>query len=163
MAAILQLMQDREVCRFEIGQTILEQGGRTGRLYFLIEGEVEVVKDGVRVSTISQPGAAFGEIAALLEGDHTATVRALAPCAFFVIENARETLRTSPPICFHVCELLARRLDALTRYLVDVKQQFQGHDHIGMVDQVLESLLHRQPKGRVRPKESTIRHGELTD
>ena len=65
-----------------------------------------------------------------------------------------------PLICFHVCVLLARRLDSLTRYLVDVKQQFEGHDHIGMVDEVLEALLHRQPKERVRPPESTIRSGE---
>ena len=64
-------------------------------------------------------------------------------------------------MCLHVCELLARRLDSLNNYLVDVKRQFEGHDHIGMVDEVLESLLHRQPRDRIRPKESTIRHGEL--
>jgi hypothetical protein len=59
--------------------------------------------------------------------------------------------------------LLARRLDALNKYLVDVKQQFEGHDHIGMVDEVLDTLLHRQPRNRVRPSESTLRRGELAD
>ena len=163
MSAILQTVRGCQVCRFDAGQKVLDEGGKTHRLYFLIEGTVEVLKDGIRVSTISQPGATFGEISALLEGNHTATVRALSDASFYVIENPREVLRTSPQICFHVCELLARRLDSLTRYLVDVKHQFEGHDHLGMVDEVLEALLHRQPKERIRPSESTIRHGESLD
>ena len=54
-----------------------------------------------------------------------------------------------------------RRLDALNRYLVDIKGQFDGHDHLGMVDSVLETLMRRQMPTRVRPSESTIRHGQL--
>lgn len=160
MSKILQSLQDREVRRFEPGGIVLEQGAQTHLLYVLIDGKVEVVKDGVRVSTISEAGATFGEISVLLNGNHTATVRALTPCSFHVIENPRELLQTSPPICFHVCELLARRLDSLTHYLMDVRKQFEGHDHIGMVDEVLEALLHRQGAGRVRPRESTIRSSE---
>jgi CRP/FNR family transcriptional regulator, cyclic AMP receptor protein len=160
MSEILQLIQDREVRQFEPGQVVMEQGAQTHRLYVLIGGTIEVVKDGVRVSTISEPGATFGEISVLLKSNHTAMVRALTPSSFHILENPRELLQTSPAICFHVCVLLARRLDSLTRYLVDVKQQFEGHDHIGMVDEVLEALLHRQPKERVRPRESTIRSGE---
>jgi hypothetical protein len=34
----------------------------------------------------------------------------------------------------------------LNRYLVDVKAQYEGHDHLGMVDEVLETLMHRQPR-----------------
>jgi CRP-like cAMP-binding protein len=163
MSEVLRLIQGREVRRFEPGQIVLEQGAQTHCLYVLIDGKVEVVKDDVRVSTISEAGAIFGEISALLQGDHTATVRALTLCDFHVLENPRELLQTSPSICFEVCVLLARRLDLLTRYLVDVKQQFEGHDHIGMVDEVLEALLQRQPKERIPPRESTIRSGEPLD
>jgi hypothetical protein len=77
------------------------------------------------------------------------------------VESPREFLNSSPAMCLHLCETMARRLDSLNKYLVDVKQQFEGHDHLGMVDEVLEALLHRQPRARVRPRESTIRHGEL--
>jgi hypothetical protein len=62
-----------------------------------------------------------------------------------------------------VCETLATRLNAMLEYLRDIKHQFEDHDHIGMVDQVLESLVHRQPRARVRPSDSTIRQGELLD
>ena len=50
----------------------------------------------------------------------------------------------------HVAELLARRIDTLNRYLIDVKNQYEGHDHLGMVDDVLGSLMHRQPKGAAK-------------
>ena len=47
-----------------------------------------------------------------------------------------------------MAELLARRLTALTKYLIDVKRQYDGHDHIGMVDDVLGTLMHLQPRRR---------------
>lgn len=163
MSEILSLIQDSEVHRFEPSQIVMEQGAQTHRLYILIDGKVEVVKDDVGIATISETGATFGELSVLLQGKHTATVRALTPCSFHVLEKPLELLQSSPAICYHVCVLLARRLDTLTRYLVDVKQQFEGHDHIGMVDEVLEALLHRQPKQGVRPRESTIRGGETLE
>jgi CRP-like cAMP-binding protein len=161
MSAIIEALRDREIRRFESGETVIRQGDRTERLYVLIEGSVEVLKDDVPVAIASQPGAVFGEMAVLLGGPHTATVRTANPCAFYVVENPRESLKASPAMCLHVSELLARRLDSLNKYLVDVKHQFEGHDHIGMLDEMLETLLHRQPRDRVRPRESTVRHGEL--
>jgi CRP/FNR family transcriptional regulator, cyclic AMP receptor protein len=163
MSSILELIEDGEVRHFETGQVVIDQGDRTNLLFFLIEGAVEVVKDGVTVATSSQPGAVFGELSALLGVNHTATVRALRPCAFQVVRNPREFLKASPIVCLHVCELVARRLDALNKYLVDVKQQFEGHEHLGMVDNVLETLMHRHPVGRVKPSESQIRQTESPD
>jgi hypothetical protein len=41
--------------------------------------------------------------------------------------------------------MTATRLDGLTQYLVDVKGQFAGlSGHLGMVDQILDSLVHHQ-------------------
>ena len=163
MASILELLHDNEVRRFEAGQVVVQQGEKTNLLFFLIEGAVEVVKDGVPVATASQPGVVFGELSALLGGNHTATVRALKSSSFHVVQNPREFLQASPAICLHVCELVARRLDAVNKYLVDVKQQFEGNEHLGMVDNVLETLMHRHPAGRVKPDESKIRQTELPD
>lgn len=163
MGSILEQLRDRELHRFDAGQAVLEQGTRSGRLYILAEGAVEVVKDGVQVAIAAQPGAVFGELSVFLNTAHTATVRTLQASAFYFIENPRALLEASPTMSLHVCELLARRLDAVNRYLVDVKRQFQGHDHIGMVDGVLETLMHRQPARRIRPSDSTIRQGELPE
>lgn len=163
MSAILESMQGREVRRLEAGQVVLQQGEKTDRLYILIQGSVEVLRDDVPVAVASEPGAVFGEMSVLLGTPHTATVRTLTPSAFHVAEDPREMLRSSPALCLHLCELLARRLDSLNRYLVDVKRQFEGHDHLGMVDEVLEALLQRQPRQRIRPRPSGVDDGQLPD
>ncbi len=163
MSAILESLQGREVRRFAAGEFVIRQGETSETLYFLIEGAVEVLKDDVRVASAAQPGQVFGEMAVLLGVPHTASVRTVKPCAFYIVEQPREFLKASPALCVHVCELLAMRLDALNKYLVNVKHQYEGHDHLGMVDEVLEALLHRQPSTRIRPKESTIRHGQLPE
>ena len=163
MSSILDALRDHPVKHFAEGETILAQGGRTGILFILIEGGVEVIKDGVTVATAAKPGAIFGDLSALLGIPHTATVRAVRASRFYVVNDPRAFLEQSPPACLHLCELLARRLDAITKYLVNVKQQFAGHDHIGLVDGVLETLLHREPSRRVQPSESTLRDPEITD
>src|SRR4051812_42476995 len=103
MPSILELIQSGDVRRFDAGEVVIEQGTTTGLLLFLIEGAVEVLKDGVQVATDAEPGAVFGELSALLGCPHTATVRALRPCAFQVVENPRAFLEASPLVCLHVC------------------------------------------------------------
>ena len=146
MSAMLQLIAGHKVQDFAPGDIVMEQGGASGRLLVLIHGEVEILRDNVRVAKASAPGAVFGEMSVLLESAHTATVRALKPSSFAIIENSRQFLGSSAEASLHVARLLASRLDALNKYLVDVKQQYEGHDHLGMVDEVLETLMHRQPR-----------------
>ena len=122
----------------------MEQGSRTGPMLVMLEGEVEVLRDDVRVAKASQSGVVFGEMSVLLNGPHTATVRALKASSFAIVENPREFLTNSAQASLHIAELLASRLDALNKYLIDVKRQYEGHDHIGMVDDVIETLMHRQ-------------------
>jgi CRP/FNR family cyclic AMP-dependent transcriptional regulator len=163
MSAILAALREHPVREFSAGEIVLAQGESTGLLYILIEGTVEVVKDEVTVATASEPGAVFGDLAALLGVPHTAAVRATRPAKFYVVTNPKTLLEQRPEVCLHLCELLARRLDALNKYLIDVKRQFAGHDHIGMVDGVLDALMHRQPRRRVAPPASTIRDPEIAD
>lgn len=148
MASILDQFQNHPVRRFAAGETILVAGEKSGVLLVLADGVVEVRKDDVLVDTVKEPGAVLGEIAALLDDVHTADVIATQPSALYVIERPREFLRDHPEFHLHVSALLARRLGHLVKYLADVRAQYEGHDHIGMVDQVLDTLLHRQPRKR---------------
>lgn len=142
---------------------MLAQGARTGLLFILVEGAVEVIKDGATVATASEPGAIFGDLSALLDGPHTATVCAVRPSKFHVVSNPHELLQQNPAVCLHLCVLLARRLDSLNKYLVDVKQQFAGNGHLGMVDDVLDTLMHRQPRKRIPPPPSTLSSEEIAN
>lgn len=146
MATMLELVAGRPTRSFVTGDAIIEQDSTSGSLLVLMEGEVEILRDNVRMAKVSHPGAVLGEMSVLLGTAHTATVRALKPCRLAVIDEPHQFLAGSADASLQVARLLAKRLDALNKYLVDVKRQYEGHDHLGMVDEVLETLMHRQPR-----------------
>lgn len=160
MASIRDQIKEYPTRRYEPGETIVEQGTTSGKLFFLVEGAVEIVKDGMRLCIAREPGAVLGEMSAFLQAPHAATGRAVEACVFHVVDNAREAMENNSALCFHVCGIMASRLDGLIEYLVNVKQQYEGHDHLDMLGSVLESLANRQPRTRIRPSESTIRKGQ---
>ncbi len=142
---MLDACHDLPVRTFGAGETVLADGTRSGVLYVLVSGVVAVMKGDVEINTISDPGALFGEVSALLDAPHTATVRALEPSTFRVAEDPLAFLRSRPEIALEMSRLLARRLHFVTTYLADIKRQFEGSgDHLAMVDEVLESLVHHQ-------------------
>jgi CRP/FNR family cyclic AMP-dependent transcriptional regulator len=147
LLGILSTLPRRE---FAAGETVIAENSTTGMLFFLITGEVEVYKGEVPLASTSEPGSVFGEMSVLLGTSHRASVRAVEPSSFWVVEDGRQFLQNHPAVSMHVSEVLARRLDALNKYLVDVREQFEGHDHLSMVDEVLEVLMHRQRRPPVR-------------
>jgi CRP/FNR family transcriptional regulator, cyclic AMP receptor protein len=146
MSAILKLIAGYKIENFEPGSVVIQQGTVGGPMFVVIQGEIEVLKDNVRVAKISEPGAIFGEMHVLLGGPHTATIRVLKPSSFAVIDHPHEFLASSTEASFCVAKLLAKRLNTLNKYLVDVKQQYEGHDHLAMVDDVLNTLMHHHPR-----------------
>jgi CRP/FNR family cyclic AMP-dependent transcriptional regulator len=146
MNSILEEFRHLDADHVKKGDAILEEGSQSQVLYVLAHGSVDVYKGETRVASSSEPGAVFGEISVLLDAPHTATVRAAEDSTFYKVENPEHFLQAHPVVALHVSRLLAKRLDTLTRYLIDVKQQFEGDDHIGMVDDILDSLINRQPK-----------------
>jgi CRP/FNR family transcriptional regulator, cyclic AMP receptor protein len=150
MAQLFEILNTLPRRNFGAGETIIAQDTTTGMLFFLIDGEVEVYKDDVPLAATSEPGSVFGEMSALLGTSHRASVRAVSQSSFYIVEDGRRFLESHPAVSMHVSELLARRLDALNKYLVDVRQQFEGHDHLSMVDEVLEVLMHRQRRPPLR-------------
>src|SRR5262245_6962406 len=101
MADFLELVRGCNTRTYGPAEIVMEQDSPTGPLLVLIEGEVEILRDGVRIARTAQPGAVFGEMSVLLECAHTATVRALMPSRFAVIENPRQFLAASPEASFH--------------------------------------------------------------
>jgi len=159
MSVLFELCQEcaLPVRAFAAGDVLIEEGRRTGSLYVLREGRVEIRKEDVELTEVSLPGAVFGEVSVLLGVPPMATVRALTDGSCFVVENARSLLADHPEFYEPIACLLASRLSSVSAYLVDVKHQYATRDdHLGMVDEVLETLLHHQ--GR-RPVPGTIGPG----
>lgn len=143
--ALLASQSEHPLRAFEKGTVLIEEGPGTGRLYVLESGEIEIVKGDVVVARISEPGAIFGEISALLDLGHSATVRSASPVSVYEIIDAVQFLEESPAMMANVAKLLARRLVDATTYLTDLKQQYADReDHFAMVDQVLEALVNQQ-------------------
>ena len=127
------------------GGVLLREGERSGRLFVLADGTLEVYRGEVEIALVSEPGAIFGEMAALLDQPHTASVRAVTEARVHVIEDASQFLSANPQVLLPIATLLARRLQSATTYLVNLKQQFEDRkDHLGMVDEVLELLSLQQ-------------------
>jgi CRP-like cAMP-binding protein len=145
MASILEKCAGARRQRLLPGAILLSEGETSGRLYVLAEGSIEVLRGNTQVALIAEPGAIFGEMSVLLNRPHTATVKAASKACVFVFDNAERFLKSNPEIAFLLGRLLAERLNAATTYLVDLKRQFEGHtNHLGMVGEVLESLIHQQ-------------------
>jgi CRP-like cAMP-binding protein len=151
MPNILELLQGCEPHRYAAGEEVIRQGSQTGCLFFLMEGTVEILRDGVPVATSSEPGGVFGEMSALLEAPHTATVRAKTPCAVCIVPDSLAFLESSPAMSHSVSKLLAQRLNALNKYLVEVKTKREGAGHLDVVISALEGLLHHHPARSTQP------------
>ena len=151
MPRILDLSRDLVEITVEAGDVILGEGETSDRLYILVEGVLEVFRGDVSVAVVNAPGAVFGEMAVLLGGPHTASVRALRTSRLRAVEDALAYLTRNPVLMVPIAQLLAQRLRNSTTYLVDLKRQFQDHgNHLSLVDQVLESLGHQQAEPQIR-------------
>jgi CRP/FNR family transcriptional regulator, cyclic AMP receptor protein len=127
---------------FAAGTDLLSEGDKTGRLYILAAGAVEVVRNGVVVATINEPGSVFGEMSILLDVPHTATVRTTTDSDVYELKDADEFMKSDPIIALAIARMLAQRLNSATSYLVDLKKQYAGqNNHLGMVSDVLASLV----------------------
>jgi CRP-like cAMP-binding protein len=143
---VLAMCRDLPELRLARGECLIEEAVRTDRLYVLKSGAFEIVRGGVRVVTISAPGAFLGEISAVLGSAPTASVVATEDSAVHVVDEASARVQQRPELTYAIAQLLARRLSAVTAYLVDIKRQYADTDtHLGLMDQVLANVISMQP------------------
>src|ERR1700758_536073 len=129
------------------GTVLIEEGGKTGHLFVLIEGQLDVLRGDAVVAVLSEPGAVTGEMSLLLDKPHTATVRAGANSTLFEIEDAAAFLKTRPAVALLIAQLLAQRLNVATTYLADLMKQYAGHGtHLEMVGELLQSMISLPPQ-----------------
>ena len=91
----------------------------------------------MRIAEVSEPGVVFGELSMLLDQPHTADVRALKFSEFHVADAA-SLLTDDPATVLYVTVLLARRLDATNRALIEVKRQLQTGQPRSVISRTVE-------------------------
>jgi CRP/FNR family transcriptional regulator, cyclic AMP receptor protein len=137
---------------FGAGETVFAEGSKTGQLFILKSGAVSVVKSGTEIATVAEAGAIFGELSALLDQPHTADVRTLEPSQFHVADAA--TLLTKDPTALlYVAMILARRVDAANRALLELRGEIYAGEPVGLIDSAIgriQGLLSAIGDGYVR-------------
>jgi CRP-like cAMP-binding protein len=152
MNDVLEMCSDMPEIHIAKGDTLIEEAIRTDRLYVLKSGAFEVVRNGVRVVSISEPGAFMGEISAVLGSAPTASVVAAQDSTVHVVDNASASVQRQPDLTYAIAKLLARRLSAVTAYLVDIKRQYaDSNTHLAVMDQVLANIIAMNPAKRANP------------
>jgi CRP/FNR family transcriptional regulator, cyclic AMP receptor protein len=123
---------------YRAGDTILGAGSKSGKLLILKGGTVGVVQKGVEIARVTEPGAVFGEISALLDQPHGADVRALADSEFYVVDAALPA--KDPALLLQIAKILARRIVQANENLVELKHQLQGGQSPSAVSKLLQKI-----------------------
>lgn len=153
MPDILDYCQGLAEKTFKSGQTVLVEGERAGKLYVLIDGQVEIVRERTQVTHVDEPGSIFGEMSVLLDMPHSASVKALSEVKTYEIPDALTFLDTRPEFALSIATMLARRLYYTTSYLVDLQQQAAGkRQDLDLVDEILSALVQPEEHKKQRAR-----------
>jgi CRP-like cAMP-binding protein len=138
MPTIEESLAALPLATYRAGETVLAEGTKTGRLWILKSGAVSVVKGDTEIAKVAEPGAVFGELSALLDKPHTADVRALEKSEFHVADAA--LLLQDPAALLYVTMVLARRVDAANRGLVELKRQLEAGEPQSLIDATIDRI-----------------------
>ena len=117
-----ELLHHASILQLHPGETVVAEGERTGALYFLLQGSLEVIGGGSTLARLTRAGELFGELSYISNDPHGATVRATRPTAVLKIENSlrralsADTLAHFESVFYRfLTELLAKRLKRSSR------------------------------------------------
>jgi CRP/FNR family cyclic AMP-dependent transcriptional regulator len=146
MRAVLEYCTGGVERKVPEGTLVIHEGGKTGHLFVLLQGKLEVIKGDSIVAVLTEPGAMLGEMSVLLDQPHTATVRAASDSTIYEFDDAASFLRDQPAVALLIARLLAQRLNVATTYLADLMHQYAGHGtHLSMVSELLQSMINLPP------------------
>jgi len=150
MDDMLNLSAHLPAVEIDAGQVVVREGEAGGSIWVLVSGALQVSRAGVVFNTVRQGGALVGEISVLLGGPYGATVTTMEPSVLRHAADGRALLAHHPDITRLLAIGLAERLNAVTTYLVDLKQQYGTAPGLAMVSEVLRELSQR-PAVPARP------------
>lgn len=122
------------------GEVLIANGDEPTELFVLVSGRVVVHREGSDTE-IAASGACIGEMGVLLGRPHGADIVAVEDTVVRILADAGRALDDRPEVLRVVATVLARRLDLLNEYLLDLQRQYGDVDGgLGMVHQVARTL-----------------------
>ncbi len=130
--ALNEILKFSRIWKYKIGELIIEEGNYDSWIYFLISGQVKIVKEGKEISVLKRKGDIFGEMGAILGSPRSASVYAMEETVCLamdisfddkVSDNYKVTLSS---ILYRVfAEVLADRLRLTTKELIGAKEEIK--------------------------------------
>jgi CRP/FNR family cyclic AMP-dependent transcriptional regulator len=91
-----KLLRLSKIRQYEDGEQIIQEGDMDPWLYFLLSGQIRVVKGGVTISTINKKGEIFGEMRVIDDQSRSASVYAIGQTVCLAVDtSAGNRLATS--------------------------------------------------------------------
>lgn len=116
---ISPLLHAARIVRLKAGQELFHEGDAGSSLYLIDEGELEVIRGGVRVAILT-PGESVGEMAVVTGARRSATIRALENSRLFLIPKPAfdELVQSAARVRDRVNELIKLRTEDLKERLL---------------------------------------------
>jgi CRP-like cAMP-binding protein len=112
---LLAMSGDRII--YEAGDVVFRQGDKPDAVYVLLDGVVDVVREGEPRVRLAQLGgnAMFGETGVLCDEPRSATIEAAGPVTVIRVEKHtfNQVVRDVPQLALAIARELARRLETM--------------------------------------------------
>jgi hypothetical protein len=118
LAELARVVAERNV---ESGATIVREGDFDDQMYFIVDGQVRITKEGAPVSALG-PGEFFGEIAVFDGAQRSASAIAEGPVRLLRLDRRDffEVMEEHPAIAIAICQTLSRRIRELLDDRLDI-------------------------------------------
>lgn len=140
MVSILEDTAGLPVTVLGAGGVLVAEGQRTGKLYILRAGDLEILRDGSVVAVFADPGTIVGEISVLLDQPHSATIRSRRGAGVQVVDDPIPFMDRHPAFARQIARALAERLQRTTALLIDLRARAKEREDREMFDKIFALL-----------------------
>jgi CRP-like cAMP-binding protein len=97
--SLTKLLRLSKIREYEDGECIIKEGDVDPWLYFLLRGKVKIIKDGVQIASIEDPGEIFGEMRIVSSSGRSASIFAVGSTVCLAVDTtAKERLSSQEEI-----------------------------------------------------------------
>jgi CRP/FNR family transcriptional regulator, cyclic AMP receptor protein len=128
-----KLLSFSNIKKYYAGESIIEEGSYDNWIYFLVEGNVRIVKNGEEIGTLRRTGDIFGEMCVVDGSPRSASIEAIDDVTCLATDvSFMDRLYNEDKIAFcsifyqMIAEVLACRLRDTSSELVKTKEELQS-------------------------------------
>lgn len=146
MHEILSFCKKEAITTYSDQEVIIEEGKKSQRLFILVRGKIEIVKDGATIAILTDPGSLLGEMSLLNDTPHSATCKSCGDSELYSIVDGKSFLYQNPQIFWLVSKDLANKLQLTTQCLASFSRNlgsyssFELNRQLDLAEEVLGAV-----------------------